>query len=545
MKSGTEEVAPPDRVWYTGSPSTWKFRPNHSREQLTSLRSTIKDTRVSLVLTDKTNRVCAMPPDLLSTQLNNHFNDGWRELDHDPSPQLEKKANKLLLDCLSHIGVSMSSNSYLCNRLKTRYTWAPPAYPLAKDHKEGFPHTKVRIVQPVRGSAIEHLDVLCGIVLNQLKPSLTYRVESTNDFIASRLHSLPSPEPTDHLYQVSLDMVSMYPTLPTGDRALGVIRDYLATHSVDTLGLPVEDIISMLSFVFRHTYARTGTGRDTRYYHALKGVGTGYHSSAPFAEIIADFTYKQALASLEPQHHPLSLALYVDDSHSTWWGPDAHGPLLTALNNVWPGELAFTVEQCQEGQLSFLDLWIDLRGPTVEYEMYQKPTHSGQYLHFYSHCPTQTKLNIVSTEAKRILDLCSNMERAWPHLENLRRNMVSSGYPLDKVSIIIARVVHKHLHPRLVHTARNRDPRFMLKVPFTNDCALRLMRSAVARSGLSIRVVPTSGTKISSIIKREHCQRSPTRERCYSPQCVFHDRDMDCQKTHVVYEGTCIHCGDK
>ena len=106
----------------------------------------------------------------------------------------------------------------------------------------------------------------------------------------------------------------------------------------------------------------------------------------------------------------------------------------------------FTVEHSTLGRLSFLDLLIEIRHGELSYELFQKPTHSGQYLHFASHCPLliKTKSNIVASESKRILELCSSMNRAWPHLEKLRSNLVTSGYPVELVSIIIAREARSH-----------------------------------------------------------------------------------------------------
>eukprot|EP00116_Pleurobrachia_bachei_P001879 sb/3462141/ len=501
---GKPKLAPPDvetkiTILRSGmqrvveNPNTWKWTKNHSRTQLESLGTSLSDPSSTLLPTDKTNKVCAMPRDLLASKLEDHFSEGWRPLPGDPSLVYQEEANSLMSECLTRAGLY---SDYLCSRLSARYTWAPPVFPLAKDHKPQFPHCKVRVVQPVKGSAIEKLDIVVGRVLSQITRHLTYDVPSAQSFIETHLRPLSAQQ--SQIFQVSMDIESMYPSLPTGDRALTVIHQYLMdlADDIDTLGFSQSDIISMLKFILTHSYARAGDN----YFLQIRGVGTG------------------------------SLALYVDDSHSTWAEPDDHLPLLTSLNNIWPGELVFTVECSREGRLSFLDLMIDVsdsEGGRIEFEMFQKPTHSGQYLHFTAHCPVQTKLNIISGESRRILSLCSTVERAWPHLETLRSNLLSSGYPLLTVSLTAT--PSDHLHP--------------MKVPYTNEGALRMMRKAVARSGLPIRLVPLSGTKISALIKREHCRQSPTRERC-GDDCVIHDYGIDCQRTHTVYQATCNTCDE-
>eukprot|EP00116_Pleurobrachia_bachei_P002376 sb/3462638/ len=383
IKIGKPKLAPPDvetkiTILRSGmqrvveNPNTWKWTKNHSRTQLESLRTSLSDPSSTLLPTDKTNKVCAMPRDLLASKLEDHFSEGWRPLPGDPSLVYQEEANSLMSECLTRAGLY---SDYLCSRLSARYTWAPPVFPLAKDHKPQFPHCKVRVVQPVKGSAIEKLDIVVGRVLSQITRHLTYDVPSAQSFIETHLRPLSAQQ--SQIFQVSMDIESMYPSLPTGDRALTVIHQYLMdlADDIDTLGFSQSDIISMLKFILTHSYARAGDN----YFLQIRGVGTGYHSSSPFAKILVDHTYKQALLSLPPSQQPRSLALYVDDSHSTWAEPDDHLPLLTSLNNIWPGELVFTVECSREGRLSFLDLMIDVsdsEGGRIEFEMFQKPTHS-------------------------------------------------------------------------------------------------------------------------------------------------------------------------
>ena len=52
--------------------NTWSWNQNHSKKQLSSLKSTLSDPETALVLTDKTNKVCAMPSNLLATKLHDH-----------------------------------------------------------------------------------------------------------------------------------------------------------------------------------------------------------------------------------------------------------------------------------------------------------------------------------------------------------------------------------------------------------------------------------------------------------------------------------------
>eukprot|EP00116_Pleurobrachia_bachei_P002151 sb/3462413/ len=454
-------------------------------------------------------------------RVQNLFSNGWIELSEDPSTLYQLEANQLLQDCLKEVGIQ---NAYLHTRLSTRHASAPIIYPLAKDHKPDFPNTKVRVVQPVAGSAVEKLDVIVASILSQLLPLLRYRVDSSSTFISSCLapwveggHTLPTPAPIlgpDHVI-VSMDIESMYPSLPTHRMAMEVLLDYLQEHKddIDLLGFDPHHITRFMQFITSHSYARA----CGNYYLQTTGVGTGYHSSGAYAEILVDFTYRRALTNTEPGKRPLYLGTYVDDSNSLWNTiGDARG-FLDLLNNVWEGELRFTMEEPSHRRISFLDTLITITDEgKIQHQLYQKETHSGMYLPYNSHCETKTKLNIVTTEARRILRLCSSKELAWPHLETLRHNLIKSGYPQEHVTITITREAARHTLTPHTHVTQpptttpplpptfppgpnqptqpapsDTDPKFILKIPYVNEALTRKIRTTTARSGIPIRVVTT------------------------------------------------------
>eukprot|EP00116_Pleurobrachia_bachei_P007704 sb/3467966/ len=222
---------------------------------------------------DKTGRTCALPKSLVQDRTARQLTEGWMELPADPSQATEKAANKILKKCFAD---SDMCDDYVLGRLSSRYSKAPPIYALGKDHKSEFPHTKVRLVQPIAGSAIHQLDFLVSKVLTQLGPLLTFRVNSSKVFIEDTIIPIRA-QTHPELYQVSMDMVAMYPSLPTDQSAMTVIRQYLNDHheELDLLGFNPNSIIEMLQFIFTNAYARVDSDK---YYHQTSGVGTGDHS---------------------------------------------------------------------------------------------------------------------------------------------------------------------------------------------------------------------------------------------------------------------------
>ena len=413
------------------SKPNWKVPNNHNRKDLESLReATVNLNEVTVIPTDKTNRFCTLPTSACEDRLRQHLSNGWIELSEDPSTSYQHAANEILKESLNEAGIH---DGYLQTRLSTRHATAPIIYPLAKDHKPDFPNTKVRVVQPIAGSAVEKLDVIVASVLSQLLPLLRYRVDSSKTFISQCLAPWIEGENTPQLLGpehviVSMDIESMYPSLPTNNIATDYIRCYLEEHrgNIDLLGFKPRHITNMMQFITTHTYARA----CGKHYLQTTGVGTGYHSSGAYAEILVDFTYKRALLNMEDDSRPLYLGTYVDDSNSLWKSIEDARTFLSHLNNVWDGELRFTMEEPSHRRISFLDILIAITDEgKIQHQLYQKETHSGMYLPFNSHCETKTKLNIVTTEARRILGLCSSKDLAWPHLETLRGVCVrSSGH---------------------------------------------------------------------------------------------------------------------
>ena len=296
---------------------------------------------------------------------------------------------------------------------------------MMKDHKMNYPDCKIRPVQPINASAIEKMDILISAVLTQLQPFLKYRILNREPIQKDiqQLTTLASP----HI-QASLDLENMFPTTPINDKALKIVREYLKTHraSLDLFGLEISHIMIMLEFVLHNTCTKIGDS----YYKLTSGLGTGSHSSTPYGDIIIDWTYTQAIniSTMEPT----LIKTFVDDCYLIWPGDEASFlAFKDILNTIWP-TLNFTHQFAdQNNQIPFLDMnmVLDSTSGKVHYTFYQKPTHSGKYLHYTSHCAMITKINLIKSEAKRIINNCMYKEHSWPFLEKLKKDLLNSGYP--------------------------------------------------------------------------------------------------------------------
>jgi len=505
--------------------------PNVDPEQIKAIKQLAKDPSLHLGLSDKTNKIVAIDPNIVRERTLQHLQnkDLFREVEKDPSPQIEKRGTDLLNSILPSLNRTSKQEAQIFKRLYSYDTKAPVIQPLLKDHKAGFPHCNIRPVQPVTHSAVEKIDLLVSKVLTQITPHLTYRAKDTTDF-KTRLRSLPTPP--KHSFMVSLDIVNMYPCMPTDERALGIIAEYIEAYKeeIDLFGFTTANIVDMLRFVLRNTYI----SYEGRYFIQESGVGTGNHSSGPYSEIIVDWTYIQAMST--SPNEPIGLTCYVDDAWMLWYGTllEFNG-FKSELNSIWP-TVKFEEEMEANNQINFLDLTITRTDDGIKYTFYQKATNSGRYLHYSSHCAMSTKLNIVKSEARRVIGNCSDINDAYQHLEKIKGDFLESGYPEETLNSSILEMLNLASSTTPPTTTIRANPKYILKVPYISEPHTRLMRKALVKSEIDARLVVTAGRSIKSLIK------APANQSCSKEECPFCKAGMPCSLTHYVYQLTCNTC---
>ena len=250
----------------------------------------------------------------------------------------------------------------------------------------------------------------------------------------------------------------MYNTVPTNDKALGIIEQYLVEHKehIDLFGFRIQEIIKLLKFLIENTYFTY----DNEYYINQAGLTTGGHTSGAYAEIIVDYTYKEALkiTPIEPK----GLSTYVDDAWLLWTGTlEQFLTFLSNLNSIWP-TLNFTYEEEENNIINVLDLKIIRNKDNMTFAFHQKSTHSGTYLNYNSHCSMSIKTNIIFTETKRIINAHSNKDHIWPDLEKLKDHLINSEYPEDVINKFIIKAVNHKDDPNKI----KKEYDYLLQIPY-------------------------------------------------------------------------------
>ena len=499
-----------------------KIIQNVHKKDLKAVKEVKADPNISINLSDKTQKIIIIDPNIVKEKTLDHLQNPnlFIEIDQDPSQSIEKKASHLLSS------IYTTSDPKIYKLLYPEDSRAPVIQPLLKDHKPAFPDCNIRPVQPVTNSAIEKLDILTSKILLQITPHLSHRIKSTAEF-KKRLTNLP-PLP-EGSFMASLDIVNMYPNMPTDDKALNVIKTYLSKYQdqINLFGFSIDDTVTIIEFVLHNTYI----SYEDSFFIQRSGVGTGNHSSGPYSEIIVDYTYTEALKVSSKE--PTALSLYVDDCWMSWTDTlESFYDFLTNLNSIWDS-VKFEEELESENSINFLDLKITRLAHAVKYEFYQKPTHSGRYLHYDSHCAMSTKINIVKSEARRVINNCSDPKDSYKYLEKIKSDFVKSGYPSHLINSVILESLQ---NPTPTNNCKN-NPHYILKIPYISEAVTRVVKRVLRDSEIDARVVVTSGNSIENLIKP-----STGNIPCHNPTCPFCPRNIPCNLTHYVYKLQCTTC---
>ena len=81
---------------------------------------------------------------------------------------------------------------------------------------------------------------------------------------------------------------------------------------------------------------------------------------------------------------------------------------------------------------------------------------------------------------------------------------------------------------------------YIMKLPYTNEGALRRVKKAVKESGLPIRVVTASGKTVKSMVKT-HYNNKENSPNC---ECELHKHGIPCSEENVVYHASCNLCNN-
>ena len=152
------------------------------------------------------------------------------------------------------------------------------------------------------------------------------------------------------------------------------------------------------------------------------------HWSVPLLPICTWNVLKERLSVLlsTPPGHGISLQMIHGSSRK-----QAHKQeFLDHIHRVDPA-IKFTVEGTQEnGAIPFLDTLVTpLADNSLSFQVYQKPTHTDQYLQWDNHHSLSSKYSVIGTLTHRAKVVCTNSELLQGELSHLRRALGKCNSP--------------------------------------------------------------------------------------------------------------------
>ena len=103
---------------------------------------------------------------------------------------------------------------------------------------------------------------------------------------------------------------------------------------------------------------------------------------------------------------------------------------LDHINSINPA-IKFTVEGTQgNGAIPFLDTLVrPLADNSLSFKVYQKPTHTDQYLQWESHHSLSTKYSVIGTLTHRAKVVCTDPDSLQSEINHVRRALGRCNYP--------------------------------------------------------------------------------------------------------------------
>ena len=126
---------------------------------------------------------------------------------------------------------------------------------------------------------------------------------------------------------------------------------------------------------------------------------------------------------------------YVDDSFVII-KKDAVSSFHDTLNSIDP-KIAFTIEEENNGQISFLDTLVSRKNGVTVIDVYRKPTHTDRYLDYSSHHEIKHKVSAASTLLFRAANLPSTCEGKARETSHVTEALKANGYPPTVISNIL------------------------------------------------------------------------------------------------------------
>ena len=462
------------------------------------------------------------------------------------SRQIKSKVENLETTCnelWASICQKRGFNSQIEDFFKSHNTRLPTMYVQIKTHKfdvgEITPTSDLKNICKVRpivsccGSPTEKMAWIVTTVLSPLLDVIPSHLKN----ICSHLKILAelTPQQLKGWKFCCADVSSLY----TNINILGCIDDImtLATENKDILhlyGLQLVDIHQMLEIVFGNAYFTF----NNKMYIQVVGLFMGCKPS-PIGAITRMYMFERNSIYIDVHYLPLFYGRYVDDSGTLAQLEDQANKMFNSIASQDPDRrLGWEVDfpQTEESFTPFLssEVMIDKEG-VLHHKFYRKKQKKQITIHFLSHHPFRTKVEVIKQFYKTAAESSSTPEYITESYTIIDHLLRCNGYSNPR----------QYIDHRLKGTCSNNlgsSKSAILKLPFISDAISEQIRKFIRSRKLPINVLFQPGVKLRDIFcsSRPHDGPKCTINNCRV--CSNLPEGVVCTILYAIYLITCRIC---
>ena len=162
--------------------------------------------------------------------------------------------------------------------------------------------------------------------------------------------------------------------------------------------------------------------------------------SPVLANLFMEYFESELLPTIMPK--PLLWLRYVDDIYLIWPNDQNFDLFFSRVNTLVPS-IKFTTEWEEHDCLPFLDTKVHRRPSGFLFEVHRKPTHSRQYIHYFSWHKEQVKRSALFSLILRAYRICD-----YPFLRSeidfIYEAFQRTGFPLHVIEKVHHQVKSKY-----------------------------------------------------------------------------------------------------
>ena len=322
-------------------------------------------------------------------------------------------------------------------------------YGVPKLHKENCP------LRPVISSIGTATRPLSGWLASLLSPYLgkisSAHLKNSVE-LKTKLVRFAAAHSTNNIRLGSLDVVSLFTRVPT-DHVLDFVSRKI-DEKIINVPIPKDCFLDLLRLCVNHNYFQF----EKKFYRQKFGIAMGSPLSPVLANLFMEYIESELLPNIVDG--PVLWLRYVDDILFAWPDNMDFSYFFNQVNSLVPS-IKFTCEWEQDDSIPFLDTTIHRLTSGFSFAVYRKPTHSNQFIHFFSWHPDHVKRGSLHTLFLRAYRICDGvyLNREIDFLYNA---FMRVGFPKRYIDIVHSRVKRNFFQTQNLSTPEPPPPTISL-----------------------------------------------------------------------------------